>query len=264
MERAVLSAPIGVTSSGGAGAAFVRHRMDDIERSATITVRHARKNTARMPSPAPIVILNGPPRSGKSSIVAAMQEGVDRPWMNLGVDVYARHITPPGWQPGIGLRPGEDRPELQALIPTFYAALYDSIAAHSRLGLAVVADLGHHVADPDGLALLKYCARRVSGLPVLFVCVHAPLDIVIERRRDAPPRRRAGPMWRRPKANRRRRRSSAGRRRRARPGLFDMEIDTSITSAAEAVELILERLLDPPSGPTAFDRLAPEDGVEPG
>ena len=62
-----------------------------------------------MTVPAPIVILNGAPRSGKSSIVAAIQESADRPWMNLGVDVFARHVTPQRWQPGIGLRPGEDR-----------------------------------------------------------------------------------------------------------------------------------------------------------
>jgi len=215
-----------------------------------------------MPSPAPIVILNGPPRSGKTSIVEAVQDHADRPWMNLGVDVYARHITPPHWQPGIGLRPGEDRPELQALIPIFYAALYDSIAAHSRLGLAVVADLGHHVADPDGLALLKDCAKRLQGLPVLFVGVHAPLDIVLERRRasaadggpyvasaegePAPP-----PVVRWQEATQA-------------PGLFDMEIDTSLTSAADAAELIAGRLFNPPDGPTALERLAPEEDVDPG
>jgi chloramphenicol 3-O phosphotransferase len=206
-----------------------------------------------MPSPAPIVILNGPPRSGKTSIVEAVQDHADRPWMNLGVDVYARHVTPPHWQPGIGLRPGEDRPELQALIPTFYAALYDSIAAHSRLGLAVVADLGHHVADPDGLALLKDCAKRLQGLPVLFVGVHAPLDIIMDRRRaaaadgayvasaegePAPP-----PVLRWQAAT-------------EAPGLFDIEIDTSLTSAADAAETIAERLQNPPAGPTAFERLA--------
>ena len=215
-----------------------------------------------MPSPAPIVILNGPPRSGKTSIVEAVQDHADRPWMNLGVDVYARHVTPPYWQPGIGLRPGEDRPELQALIPTFYAALYESIAAHSRLGLAVVVDLGHHVAEPAGLAILKDCARRIAGLPVLFVGVHAPLDIIMDRRRasaaaggpyvasaegePAPP-----PVVRWQEATQA-------------DGLFDMEIDTSLTSAADAAELIAERLQNPQDGPTAFERLAPDVDVEPG
>ena len=27
-------------------------------------------------------------------------------WMNLGDDVFARHVTPTRYQPGIGLRPG--------------------------------------------------------------------------------------------------------------------------------------------------------------
>ena len=93
-----------------------------------------------------IVILNGRLRSGKSSIVRAIQDTFDGPWMNLGVDVYVREITPERFRPGIGLRPGGERPDLETLIPTFYLALYDSMAAHSRLGLNVVADLGHHDA----------------------------------------------------------------------------------------------------------------------
>ena len=95
-------------------------------------------------APGQIVILNGAPRSGKSSIVAVIQDSFDGPWMNLGVDVFARGVTPKRFQPGIGLRPGPgpelggDAPELEPFVPTFYAAMYESIAAHSRLGLSVV------------------------------------------------------------------------------------------------------------------------------
>jgi len=46
------------------------------------------------PKPGQIVILNGAPRSGKSSIVAAIQKTFDGPWMNLGVDVFVREVTP--------------------------------------------------------------------------------------------------------------------------------------------------------------------------
>jgi chloramphenicol 3-O phosphotransferase len=215
-----------------------------------------------MTTPAPIVILNGPPRAGKSSIVQAVQEHADRPWMNIGVDVYARHVTPPHWQPGIGLRPGEERPELQGLIPIFYAALYESIAAHSRLDLAVVADVGHHVGDPAGLAILKDCARRLAGLPVLFVGVYAPLDIIMDRRRaaaadnggyvssakDEPPP---------PQVVRWQEATEAS-------DIFDLQIDTSLVSAADAAEMMAGRLANPPDGPTAFERLAPDVDVEPG
>jgi len=50
-------------------------------------------------SPGRIVILNGAPRAGKSSIVTEIQETFDGAWMNLGVDV-ARAMTPPRCQPG--------------------------------------------------------------------------------------------------------------------------------------------------------------------
>jgi chloramphenicol 3-O-phosphotransferase len=43
-----------------------------------------------------VVVLNGAPRSGKSSIAAVIQETFDGPWMNLGVDVFSRQVTPRG------------------------------------------------------------------------------------------------------------------------------------------------------------------------
>ena len=52
-----------------------------------------------------IIILNGSPRSGKSSIAKAMVG-----WTNLGVDHWREHRTPEEFQPGIGLRPGGERP----------------------------------------------------------------------------------------------------------------------------------------------------------
>ena len=93
-----------------------------------------------------IVILNGVPRSGKSSIVAVIQETFDGPWMNLGVDTFNGHITPKRYSPGIGLRPGGERQDIEPLVPILYAAMYESIAVHSRLGLNVVVDVGHHDA----------------------------------------------------------------------------------------------------------------------
>src|SRR6476620_11363797 len=115
-----------------------------------------------------IVVLNGAPRSGKSSIVAAIQETFDGTWVNLGVDRYMQ-ITPARYQPGIGLRPGGERPDLEPLIATMYAALYESIAAHSRLGLNVVVDVGHHDAYSAPLHVLADAARRLDRLPVLLV-----------------------------------------------------------------------------------------------
>ena len=58
------------------------------------------------------VVLNRPPRSGKSSIVRAIQNTFDGVWMNLGVDGF-KQMTPELLQPGIGLRPGGERPDLE-------------------------------------------------------------------------------------------------------------------------------------------------------
>lgn len=138
-----------------------------------------------MRAPGHIVILNGAPRSGKSSIVAAMQDTLDGVWMNLGVDV-ARMTTPPSLQPGIGLRPGEAAHPAARYVPLLYAALYESVAAHSRLGLNVAVDVGHHERST-----LVDAAARLDGLPVLFVGVRCPLEVVLERRRAADPGRYA-------------------------------------------------------------------------
>src|SRR6266496_397153 len=122
-----------------------------------------------MSEPGQVVILNGAPRSGKSSIVEVIQATFDGPWMNLGVDVFSLAVTPPRYRPGIGLRPGGERPDVEALIPAFSAALYDSVAAHSRHGLNVVVDVGHHDAYSKPRSVLSDTAQRLGGLPVLFV-----------------------------------------------------------------------------------------------
>ncbi len=122
-----------------------------------------------------IVVLNGAPRSGKSSIAAAMQESFDGIWMNIGVDV-ARQMTPPRAQPGIGLRPGEPDHAAAPHVAVLYAALWESVAAHERLGLNVVVDCG--IYDP---AIAADAQRRLDGLPVLWVGVRCPLEVLESR-----------------------------------------------------------------------------------
>ncbi len=53
-----------------------------------------------------VVILNGAPRSGKSSIVTAMQAMSDEPWMNVVVDVghHDNYSTSLGVLPTIARR----------------------------------------------------------------------------------------------------------------------------------------------------------------
>src|SRR5690348_8858251 len=128
-------------------------------------------------APGRIVVLNGTPRSGKSSIAAAIQTAFSGVWMNLGVDTFMA-MTPARYRPGIGLRPGGERPDLEPLIARLYPAMYDSIAAHSRGGVNVVVDVGHHDSYSVPLGLLPVCARRLTGLPAWLVGVRCPLEVV--------------------------------------------------------------------------------------
>ncbi|BAV45500.1 Chloramphenicol phosphotransferase family protein [Mesorhizobium loti] len=201
--------------------------------------------------PGQIIILNGAPRSGKSSIARAIQGSFDGPWINLGVDSYEQ-ITPPRLRPGIGLRPGGERPDLEVFVPRLYAALYESIAAHSRLGLNVVTDVGHHDAYSKPLGCLADCARRLAGLPALLVGVRCPIEIIMARRAaseagrgyvtgssDDPvplPVR----LW-----------QDAVHR----PGLYDLEVDTSVLSPEQCAQAIRQRLRDG-AQPSAIERLA--------
>ncbi len=198
-----------------------------------------------------IVILNGAPRSGKSSIAAAIQDTFEGVWMNLGVDRFMQ-MTPARCLPGIGLRPGGERPDLEPLIPILYRAMYEAIAAHSRLGLNVVADVGHHDAYAIPRGILPDCARILSGLPVLFVGVRCPLETILERRRttgwdashaaDAPAPQPVL-LWQREVHI---------------PGIYDLEVDTSVLSPKECAEAIRRRLDSNPP-PSAFQRLASEE-----
>lgn len=198
--------------------------------------------------PGQIVILNGAPRSGKSSIARAIQDQFDGVWMNLGVDRWIE-MTPPRFRPGLGLRPGGERPELEPLVATLYAALYASVAAHSRLGLNVVVDVGHHDGYRVPRGILPACAWRLDGLPVLFVGVRCPLDVILQRRRttgylaSAPDEVEAPlPVQRWQEAVHQ-------------PGIYDLELDTALLSPEECAEQIRKRLQAGPP-PTAFQRLA--------
>ena len=198
-------------------------------------------------APGRIVILNGAPRAGKSSIAAAMQATMAGIWINLGVDAYAL-ATPANLAPGIGLRPGGERPDLEPHLPRLYAALYDSIAAHARLGLNVVADLGHHDDYATPLGMLPDCARRLAGLPVLFVGVLCPLETIMARRNADPQHYVSGegvpdPVQRWQDAVHQ-------------PGIYDLTVDSSVLTPGESATLIRKALDAGPSRPTAFERLA--------
>ncbi len=204
-----------------------------------------------MPEPAAppgqIVVLNGAPRAGKSSIARAVQAMMPDLWLNLGLEVF-KTATPPHYQPGIGLRPGGERPNLEPMVETLYLAMYDSIAAHSRRGINVVADTTHHDHYSAPRHVLAKCAKLVRELPVLFVGVRCPLDQIMQRRiqtwgqgyTDDGSVPEPILRWQQDVHV---------------PDGYDLEIDTSVTTSEEAANLIRGRLLEGRPA-TAIEKLA--------
>jgi len=183
-----------------------------------------------------IIILNGTPRSGKSSIASIIQKTFEGVWMNLGVDQFMQ-MTPEQFQPAIGLRPGGELPELEPTIKIMYRAMYEAIAQFSRQGLNVVVDVGHHDGYSVPLKILPECARILDGLPVLFVGVRCPIEVIMERRtktwnvgyNDEGEVPKPVALW---------------QKLVHLPGIYDIEVDTSVLSPEECAKLISQELED--------------------
>lgn len=201
------------------------------------------------------MILNGVSRVGKSTLARAVQEHVPGIWMHIGMDAH-KACTPPALQPGVGLRPGRGQvsAEVESHVPILFAALYESVAAHARLGLDVVMDVNHHESYSVPYGILRDCAMRLTGLPVLFVGVRSPVDVIWERRaatwgqvRGSVPDHVAAAVELAQVAS-----HAHGR--------YDLEIDTSVSSAVEGAGLIGRRLADGPPG-SAFQTHAGRDST---
>lgn len=177
-----------------------------------------------------IVILNGTPRAGKTSIAHAIQSMMPGLWLNLGLEVF-KSATPELYQPGIGLRPGGERPDLEPWVETLYLAMYDSIAAHSRRGVNVVVDTTHHEHYSAPRHILVKCAQLVRELPVLIVGVRCPIDVIMQRRIAT---------WGRGYNNDGSIPDPILRWQHDAhvPGIYDLEVDSSVTTPDEAAHLI--------------------------
>lgn len=138
--------------------------------------------------------------------------------------------------------------DLEPLIAVLYRAMYEAIAAHSRLGINIVVDVGHHDAYSVPLGILPDCARRLSGLPVLFVGVRCPIDVIMERLRATWGSSHAAAdsvptpviLWQQTVHV---------------PGFYDLEVDTSQLSPEACADVIRRRFEHGPP-PSAFERLA--------
>ncbi len=171
------------------------------------------------------VFLHGPSSSGKSALARAIQLSLPEPWLVLDADTALRQYPC-------------DHPRFQPDDNRYWARAYlIMVRALVQEGFGVIAEqilwTDGHVAD---------CREVLGDLPILFVRVSADLEVAEAREAARPDR---GP----------------GTARYQYENVcwdlaYDLTVDTSRSSPAEAAAPIVERLTSGAS-PTALRRLAP-------
>jgi len=186
-------------------------------------------------NPGKIIILNGTSSSGKTSIVAALQDMLAEPFLDAGIDKFIwmlprRYLDRPLWDEVLGLAT-QAGPLGQRLM----SGMHHTIAALSIAGNNVVAD--HVLVESQWL---MECSRLFSELPAFFVGVRCPLDVV--ERREAERRDRtlgqARAQFRLVHAH----------------GIYDLEVNTA-ESSSEDCALQIKQRLENGSPPQAFIHL---------
>ena len=192
-------------------------------------------------TPGRIVILNGTPRSGKSSLARAIQQNFAGNWLNLGVD-HQMATLPPALMPGIGLRPGGERPDLELQVAALYDLLFASIALNATHGFNCVVDLGMHEDYATPLHVLDRAAATLGPLNALLVGVDCAIDEIMRRRNADPQGHYLGGDTPPPPVLRWQGAVHAGKE-------YDLRLDMGVLTSEAGVERIAALLASPPARP---------------
>jgi len=197
--------------------------------------------------PGNIIILNGASSSGKSSILRALQELMDEPYLDAGIDKFLwmlprRYVNEPDYWRQVyrysWLQPGQMVIEAAPLGHRLMDGMHRSLAALAHAGNHVVAD--HVLTEP---AWVRQCAMLFADLPAWLVHVTCPLE-VLEQREQARKDRTLG-------------QARAQFHLVHAHGRCDLAIDTAQHDVQGCAALIKAHVLNGPR-PTAFAELFKE------
>src|SRR5512138_366272 len=115
-------------------------------------------------TPGNILLLNGASSAGKTSLLRALQECFEEPYLEAGIDKFIwmlpeRYLERPLWDDVLGR--ATQAGEMGHCLVT---GMHRAIAALSRAGLNVVADTV--LVEP---AWRQDCARQLAGLPAYLI-----------------------------------------------------------------------------------------------
>jgi chloramphenicol 3-O phosphotransferase len=126
-----------------------------------------------------IIILNGTSSSGKTSVLEVLQEILEEPYLNAGIDKFIwmlpeRYLERPLWDDVLG-----HATHAGATGYGLMKGMHHAIAALSRNGSHVLAD--HVLVEKEWR---RECANLFYDLPAYLIGIHCPLDVLELRERE--------------------------------------------------------------------------------
>ncbi|HWQ15817.1 MAG TPA: AAA family ATPase [Roseiflexaceae bacterium] len=198
-----------------------------------------------------IIVLNGCPSVGKTSIAKAIQRTFEAPYLHVGIDLFWLQIFPWEWAgaatnsvqeiPIEGASPPKIMQTAQPFGNFVISGLHHTVAALAQMGHNVVVD--HVLTDARYVADI---VRVWQSFPVWLVGVFCPLETIHQRiaaqtDRDWPSYL---PMttWMFDEAH------------KHTWGIYDLEVDTSQLTPADCA-LQIKHMLTERGAPSAFKQL---------
>jgi chloramphenicol 3-O phosphotransferase len=123
-----------------------------------------------------IALFNGPPSSGKTSLVNALQEIAAEPWFHLSLDDYHSGIIQRWWL-------GDDGQLFVRLISGYLGSLH-------QMALAGINVMAEAVIIPERRSLYQ---DKFGDTPIVLIGVNCPLDVAMHREQIRSDRR-IGPI----------------------------------------------------------------------
>jgi len=179
-----------------------------------------------------VIFLNGTSSSGKTTLSHALQQALADVYLHVSVDTYLSQIA----QCDLN-----NSTLMENRFPNIVNGFHESAAAIARAGNNVIVD--YVLQQPEWLGA---CVKAFEGMPVVFVGVHCPLE-VLEKREVARGDRKQG----------------AARFQFDRVHshcTYDLELDTSSLSVDACVSKIIT-YIENGLKPLAFERLRGQEEI---
>ena len=174
-------------------------------------------------NPGKIIILNGASSSGKTTILRAVQNLMDEPYLDAGIDRFIwmlpkRYLNRPLWDDVLG-----QATQAGAAGQRLFRGMHRAIRELALCGNNVLAD--HVLVEPDWV---EQCASLFCDLPAYLVGVRCPLDVLEQRERSRKDRTLGQAKAQFPLVHK--------------VAVYDLELDTSLLSVETCAFEIKRRL----------------------